>query len=71
MVEIAIPEYEISMVEENAKARIRVDASGTPTIDQSITEIYPAGELREDKVVFISLIELENIDGAFRPGMTG
>ncbi len=71
LVEIAIPEYEISMVKQNAKARIRVDASGAPTIDQSITEIYPAGELRDDKVVFISLIELGNSDGAFRPGMTG
>jgi multidrug efflux pump subunit AcrA (membrane-fusion protein) len=71
LVEIAIPEYEISMVETDAKARIRVDASGVPTIDQSITEIYPAGELREDEVVFISLIELDNSDGAFRPGMTG
>jgi multidrug efflux pump subunit AcrA (membrane-fusion protein) len=71
MVEIAIPEYEISMVQQNAKAKIRVDASGAPTIDQSITEIYPAGELREDKVVFISLIELDNSDNAFRPGMTG
>jgi multidrug efflux pump subunit AcrA (membrane-fusion protein) len=71
MVEIAIPEYEISMVEENANAKIRVDASGAPTINRSITEIYPAGELREDKVVFISLIELDNRDNAFRPGMTG
>jgi multidrug resistance efflux pump len=71
LVEIAIPEYEISMVKENANARIRVDASGAPTIIQSITEIYPAGELREDKVVFISLIELSNNDNAFRPGMTG
>jgi len=71
LVEIAIPEYEISMVKENASSRIRVDASGSPTIHQPITEIYPAGELREDEVVFISLIELDNRDGEFRPGMTG
>jgi len=71
IVEIAIPEYEISMVNERAQTKIRVDASGTPTIQEMITEIYPTGELREDKVVFISLIELDNKDGAFRPGMTG
>lgn len=71
LVEIAIPEYEISMVKENAASRIRVDASGSPTIHQPITEIYPAGELREDEVVFISLIELDNQGGEFRPGMTG
>jgi len=71
LVEIAIPEYEISMVKENANSRIRVDASGSPTIHQPITEIYPAGELRDDEVVFISLIELDNRDGGFRPGMTG
>jgi multidrug resistance efflux pump len=71
LVEVAIPEYEMPMLGEQAQAKIRVDASGTPTVQETITEIYPAGELREDKVVFLSLIELDNSTGAFRPGMTG
>jgi len=71
MVEIAIPEYEVSMVRPESDARLRIDASGAPTITCGLVEMHPAGELREDEVVFISLLELDNSTRVFRPGMTG
>jgi multidrug efflux pump subunit AcrA (membrane-fusion protein) len=71
LAEVAIPEYEISMIRPNRPARIRIDASGCPTIRRDLVEIYPAGELRDTEVVFISLLELDNKDRAYRPGMTG
>jgi len=71
MVEIAIPEYEVSMVRPESDARLRIDASGAPTITCGLIEMHPAGELRDDEVVFISLLELDNSTRVFRPGMTG
>ena len=71
LAEVAIPEYEISMIRPNSPASIRIDASGCPTIRRDLVEIYPAGELRDTEVVFISLLELDNKDRAYRPGMTG
>lgn len=71
LAEVAIPEYEISMIRPNSPASIRIDASGCPTIRRDLVEIYPAGELRDTEVVFISLLELDNKARAYRPGMTG
>jgi multidrug resistance efflux pump len=71
LVEIEIPEYEISMVRHNAQIRLRIDASQSPTIKSELVEIYPSGELRDNEIVFIAPLELDNASGAFRPGMTG
>lgn len=71
LVQIEIPEYELSMIHSHSPVRLRIDASRTPTMDYELVEIYPAGELRDDQIVFVAPLEIDNAQGVFRPGMTG
>lgn len=71
LVEIEIPEYEISMIRAGSPARVRIDAAGMPTLDCEVTEIRPAADLRNEQVVFVAPLEIANTTAALRPGMTG
>lgn len=71
IIEVEIPEHEIGYVHAGSDTRIKIDAIGGKSINSSITNLRPAAELREDKNVFVGLIEMDNSDGQLRPGMRG
>ncbi|TWU06486.1 efflux RND transporter periplasmic adaptor subunit [Stieleria varia] len=71
LVEIEIPEHDISYVHEDTDARIRLTALGNQTFHASLDQLYPAATVREDANVFIGRASLTNPDGQLRPGMRG
>ncbi|MEM1069800.1 MAG: efflux RND transporter periplasmic adaptor subunit [Planctomycetota bacterium] len=71
VIEVEIPAHEIAYVKEGADARIKIDAIGGKSITDTIDNVYPAAELRDDQNVFVARIELDNPDQQLRPGMRG
>ncbi len=71
IVEVEIPEFEISMLSENATTRIRFASVGGRSIYGDLELIYPAAEVREDQNVFVGRLTVPNPEGKYRPGMKG
>ena len=71
LVELEIPEYEISHVDKGTLARVRLTAAGGDPIEQPIDAVYPSAELRDDQNVFVAHINVDNRAGTLRPGMRG
>ena len=71
ILEVEIPEREISLVEEGAEVKLRVDSARVGTVDAVVHQIYPSAQLRDDQSVFIAPIEVGNQDRQYRPGMRG
>jgi multidrug efflux pump subunit AcrA (membrane-fusion protein) len=70
-VELEIPDYEIGYVKRGAMASVKLDAISGGALELQVDDIYPSSELRNDENVFIALVNVENQDGALRPGMLG
>ncbi|WP_442510883.1 efflux RND transporter periplasmic adaptor subunit [Novipirellula sp. SH528] len=70
-IEVEIPAHEIDFVNSESIARIRFGSIGGRSIRQTLEDLYPSSEIRDDKNVFIGRIEVENADGKLRPGMQG
>jgi multidrug resistance efflux pump len=70
-VELEIPDYEIGYVKRGAMASVKLDAISGRSLELQVEDIYPSAELRNDENVFIALVNVENQDGALRPGMLG
>lgn len=71
LVELEIPEYEISYVDKGTLARVRLTAAEGDQIEQPIDAVYPSAELRDDQNVFVAHINVDNRAGTLRPGMRG
>ena len=71
VIEIEIPEYEIGFLKEGAEARIKIDAIGGRSINETIDHLYPSAEMRDERNVFIGRIKLDNANQQLRPGMRG
>ncbi len=71
IVEVAIPDSEISHVIEGQCVQIRLEAF--PNSDQmlSLKRIHPRSEIRDDANIFVAEVPLENRNGLLRPGMKG
>jgi multidrug efflux pump subunit AcrA (membrane-fusion protein) len=71
VVEIAVPEEEVSYVEPAQQVSLRLDAYPHQAWTAEIAKVDPRAEVRDDDNVFIAEFELENPGGMLRPGMKG
>ncbi len=71
IVEVAIPEEDISYVESGLPVNVTLDAFPGKDYSGLLDRIHPRSEIKEQKHVFIGEIDLENVDGVLRPGMAG
>lgn len=71
MCELAIPEHEISFVQEGFPTRLKFHSVAGPSIHLTLEELHPKSELRDDQNVFVGQIDIDNNDGKLRPGMRG
>jgi hypothetical protein len=71
VVELEIPDEDISHVEELQPVRYRLSAMPWKTFEGPITLIHPRSESRRNENVFVAEVELDNEDRLIRPGMYG
>jgi RND family efflux transporter MFP subunit len=71
LVEIYVPDAEVSHVERDQHARIRLDAFPSRAFDAQLVRVSPRAVAREQANVFIAEVELENPKHLLRPGMSG
>ena len=71
VVEIAVPDDEVSYVQSGQPVAVRLDAYPGRTWRPDLSEIEPRSEIREHENVFIAEVTLDNADGLLRPGMKG
>jgi biotin carboxyl carrier protein len=71
IVEVAIPDDEISHIVEGQTIDVRLDAYPDETWQAIALTIQPRSRIRDDENVFIAEAELDNTDGRLRPGMKG
>lgn len=69
--EISIPESQVAYVAPDQQTRITLYAAQGRSHDSVLTRIHPRSELRDGDSVFIADANLDNTDGALRPGMNG
>lgn len=70
VVEIAVPERDIRLVEQGSHMKFRLDAFPSRRWSGVVKRIHPRAELKDNKNVFIAEVELVN-DGSLGPGMQG
>lgn len=71
IVEIAIPEADISRVRVGMETRISLDARQGNSRVAKIARIHPRSEMRDGQSVFVAEAELANDQQDIRPGMLG
>lgn len=71
IVEVAIPERDISYAFINQSVELTVDGFAGLRWKGSLLRIHPRSEMRENKSVFIGEFELQNDDRRLLPGMHG
>lgn len=71
VVEVEIPEDEVSLVRSRAQTSIRFDAHPLQDWTLPLGRIQPRSELRNEQHVFIAEIMLDNKCDRIRPGMHG
>ena len=71
VVELAVPEEEITHIQPNFSVVIELDAFPRKKIHGTIAKIHPRSETKEDRNVFIAIVHIDNIEGTLRPGMNG
>jgi multidrug resistance efflux pump len=71
IVEVAVPDAEISYVRQGQPVHIQLDA--LPGSDQTLQleRIHPRAEIRDDANIFVAEAPLENERAVLRPGMKG
>ena len=71
IVEIAIPESDISYVDVGSVLEVRMDAYSDQTLDGVLERIHPRSEVRDGANVFIGEVRFVNEGGQLKPGMKG
>ncbi|MHB8956930.1 MAG: efflux RND transporter periplasmic adaptor subunit [Pirellulaceae bacterium] len=71
IVELAIPEDDVTYTCENMPVRINFDAFPLHAYRAHVERIHPRAELRDEQNVFIGDVRLENPRQALHPGMRG
>ena len=69
--EIFVPDDEVSRVDVNQKASLRLDAFPSRKWTGNLIRISPSAELRDLENVFVAELEIENPQHVLRPGMRG
>ncbi len=70
-VEVTIAEETISRVHEQAQVKVRFDAYPDALWQKEFSRIEPKAQLRNNRNVFIGVLEFDNPDNKLRPGMQG
>jgi len=71
IVEIAVPDGEISHIRAGQSVDIRLDAYPGRGWEAPLERVQPRAEIRDEQNVFVAEIELDNADERLRPGMKG
>ncbi|MAD81222.1 MAG: hypothetical protein CMJ50_10315 [Planctomycetaceae bacterium] len=71
IVEVALPDDEVSHVDIGQTVNVRLDAYPGQTWQVVVTRVQPRSEIRDEDNVFIVEAELDNTDSHLRPGMKG
>ena len=71
VVEVFVPEEEISYVEPGMQVAFRTDAYPLSIFTGTITRVHPRSEMRNEQSVFVAELLLENAATNLRPGMNG
>lgn len=71
IVEVAIPEEDITHVAQNQRVSVRLDAYAGETWSGRLLRVHPASEVLDGEHIFIGEVELANEDLRLRPGMRG
>jgi multidrug efflux pump subunit AcrA (membrane-fusion protein) len=71
IVEVAVPDDDISHVAAGQAIDVRLDAYPGETWRAVLTKVQPRSEIRDGENVFIAEAGLGNADGRLRPGMKG
>jgi multidrug resistance efflux pump len=71
VVELAIPEDEISYVNGTPETCVKLDAYPGRQWSGTILKLHPRAEIRKAQNVFVGELHLDNPDGSLRPGMNG
>lgn len=69
--ELNVPESDIAYIDVEQEATVVLDGAPFEPIDGKIELIRPASEVRDNKNVFVSEIEIDNSARLLRPGMQG
>lgn len=71
IVEVAVPDSDISHVREGQSVHIQLDALPGSALSLLLERIHPRAEIRDDANIFVAQAPLENKNGLLRPGMKG
>lgn len=71
VVELEIPEDDVSHVRSDMKVSVVLDALPRETLLGTVAKVHPRAEIKEDANVFIAEVLIKNSAGQLRPGMRG
>lgn len=71
VIEVAVPDEEISRVTLGQEVTIHLDAYPTVTPTGTLTKIHPRAEVRDTENVFVGEVLCDNPQAILRPGMKG
>ena len=71
VVEVAIPERDVSYVEEGMSLSVQLDAARGRTHTSELKSVHPRNEMLDNESVFIAEAEIPNSELNLRPGMSG
>jgi RND family efflux transporter MFP subunit len=71
VVEVAIPERDITEAKVGQKVRVKLDAYSGQSLDGTLIRIHPRTEEWDSDYVFIGEMLVENPNEVFHPGMNG
>jgi len=71
MVDVTVPEVDISLVQPGAGAGIKLESFPTRTFHGRVVVVSPKGEVQGENRVFYARVEVPNDEGLIRSGMQG
>jgi len=71
IVDVAVPERDIELVQIGAPASLKLESFPTTTLHGAVSVISPAAQTVGDRHFFFARILLSNAEGKLRPGMQG
>jgi biotin carboxyl carrier protein len=71
ILELAVPEHQISYVREGQEVTIRLNAYPGEKWEGTIAKIHPKSEIRDNEAAFVAEVRQENVSRRLRPGMRG
>jgi RND family efflux transporter MFP subunit len=70
-VEVAIAEEDISKIQKNTMVNVRFDAYPDESWQNQLTRIEPRAQIRENRNIFLGILQFSNLEHKLRPGMRG